>query len=200
VKLLPLILLLSIGLVCPGGTALFAQPETGKPLPRVLLSGDQGGLRSGGSWEAPAGAGKPALLAYIHPDREGELQALLDDLARTGPSPDSYQRFLIHNTRASWKPDRVIQMGHWFKRMGQTIDAARREGIVQALLLDTDGDKLAWTPVYDRTSLLRSAWQLPDADIQLLVLDAQGRLRYYRKGAPGPDHARALATILRKLG
>lgn len=179
---------------------LHAQPETGKPLPRVVLSGDTGGLAGGAAWVSRSEESKPMLLACVHPDRETLIEPLRTALLAKGPNADQYLRILVYDTRASWKPDRVIAMGHWFKRLGQTIDTARKEGIVQALLVTNEPERPTWTTVYDRAAILRSTWNLPQADVHLFVLDSQGRLRYYLAGPPNETRALAIAALLRKMG
>lgn len=196
---LPVTLLWLAALVSLPGM-LHAQPETGQPLPRVVLSGDAGGLAGGAPWVSRSDESKPMLLACVHPDRETLIEPLRTALEAKGPAADQYLRYLVYDTRASWKPDRVIAMGHWFKRLGQTIDTARKEGIVQALLVTKEPDRPTWTPVYDRAAILRNTWNLPEADVHLFVLDSQGRLRYYLAEPPGEARALAIATLLRKLG
>lgn len=168
--------------------------------PNVELGGEQGGTPSGGTWRSEALQGRPAIIAVINPDYQKQLSPLeraIDELA----IPSSSARFVkILDTRASWKPDKVIQAGVWWDKMAETFEEARDDGIVQALFVSRSRKKAEWLIVYDRNGITRTTLQLDQQPVHLFLLDARGQVLDQFKGTPTSQLARTWVRQIAQQG
>ncbi len=160
---------------------LSAQSPPRPSLPVVTLRGDQGGFADGRPWTGPPKGTMPTVVAILHPDREEHLDRLAAACARAGIPRTDLAWHAIYLTKASWMPDRLLQFGHWVRKMSATLQEARTDGIVQAFLAGRP-DPWAWETVYDRDNLVLRRWQLDDVPFQIVVVSPDGRMNDHKSG------------------
>lgn len=189
---------------CMMAGSLSAQAPARPALPVVTLRGDQGGFADGRPWTGPPKGSIPTVVAILHPDREEHLDRLAAACARAGIPRTDLAWHAIYLTKASWMPDRLLQLGHWVRKMSATLQEARTDGIVQAFLTGRP-DQWAWETVYDRENLVLRRWHLDDVPFQIVVVGPDGRMMDHKSGdistRTGQEWAaRILAVSARKGG
>jgi len=122
--------------------------------PPVTLHGDNGGLCGGKEWKSSSLKDKVNLVLYVDPDKQEWAKPLVMKMDSLNHSPDSLGVTFILNTGATLIPDFIIR-----NRVKAKAETATNI-----------------TYVLDRKKLLVSKWNLADDDINVLLMDASGRI------------------------
>ena len=122
--------------------------------PSVTLNGDNGGLCGGKEWKSSSLQDKVNLVLYVDPDRQSWAKPLVTKLDSLNYSPDSLGVTFILNTDATIIPDFVIR---------NRVKAKAKASVNMNYVLD-------------RKKLLVRKWNLADDNINVLLMDASGRI------------------------
>ncbi len=159
--------------------ALMAAPPLGQPLPRLTLSGADGGRLDGRPWRSDELTGKVHILFYVDPDARGDNPELEHALRAQGFPLDRFQSVAVINMAATWLPDFVL------------------EG-----LLDEKQKAYPRTLyIKDLRKRLVALWGLDDDSYDVLLLDRGGRVLAYHHGPLNAEARKALiARTWRAIG
>jgi len=166
--------LLSISL-----SSLFATVDTEKPLPTIVLEGDNGGYYSSEAWNSEMLKGKTTLLMYVDPDEKskGEVFKPTIEAFEKELDFDKFQIVVIINLGATWKPDALIKT----MMKSKITDYPKR------------------TYVLDVHSTLVKGWNLPDDEYNTLVISKDGSVVYQHAGTWDKSQMKKVDNTVRKL-
>ena len=159
-------------------TALFGAVDTAKPLPTIVLEGDNGGYYNGASWNSNALLGKTTMLMYVDPDEKNKGEIFKPTIAgfEKDLDFDKFQIFVIINLNATWKPDALIK-----QMMKSKVDEHPKR-----------------TYILDTNALLVKGWNLPNDEYNTLVINKEGKVIYQHKGAWEPGEMQNVNDLIRK--
>lgn len=133
----------------------FAQDKAiADDLPLLKLSGEKGGLCGGKEWKSSSLKDKVNLLLYVDPDKQSWIKPLVAKLDSIHYSPDSLGITFILNTDATIIPDFIIR--------NRVREKAKKASSIAYVL--------------DRNKLLVKKWNLIDDNVNVLLLDASGKI------------------------
>ncbi len=160
-------------------TALFATVDTDKPLPTIVLEGDNGGYYSGEAWNADMLKGKTTLLMYVDPDEKskGEVFKPTIEAFEKELDFDKFQIVVIINLGGTWKPDALIRT----MMKSKITDYPKR------------------TYVLDVHSALVKGWDLPDDEYNTLVINKEGEVIYQHSGTWKESQMKKADSTVRSL-
>jgi predicted transcriptional regulator len=127
---------------------------------QVTLSGDEGGLVSGGAWDSSMIKDKVYVLFYVDPDEKDTNEAFADALKKENFDKSKYGSIAIVNLAATWKPNVIIN----------ALLKSKQKKFPQAIY------------VKDKNKKLVKEWALRDDSSDILVFDKDGKLLYTRAG------------------
>ena len=136
------------------GYSLIVSRANADILPPVNLSGNNGGLCGGKEWKSSSLQNKVNLVLYVDPDKQEWMKPLVMKLDSINYSPDSLGVTFILNTDATIIPDFIIR--------NRVKEKAKTSSNISYVL--------------DRDKLLVRKWDLKDDNINVLLLDASGRI------------------------
>ena len=177
---------------------LYAQKEPAQ-LPVVQLSGETGSPAGGGTWSSNDLKGKASLVVILDPDEIKLHQILARSIEQTPLEDRAVHLILCYDVQASWRPSRLLRLGNWLERAGQTFQEARTEGVIQALFVSTGARKTNWTVLFDETRTLLSTWSLPVLPYQVLLIDPAGNLVHHHRNEVRTAEAARLCSRLARL-
>lgn len=152
-----IVLALSLALPAP---AVLAAPAPGKPLPAVSLEGKAGGRVDGSPWSSAELTGKVHVLFYVDPDQRKLNDHVADALKAERFDRARYGSVAVINLAASWLPNAILE---------SSLEEKQKE------FPDT-------VYVRDRRKALVERWGLADHSNDVLALDREGRVIFYRAG------------------
>lgn len=82
--------------------------ETGKPLPQLTLSGDEGGKIDGTPFDSAQLRGKVHIIFYVDPDEKDLNEAFFDALKAEKLDRSRYASVAVINMGATWLPNFAI--------------------------------------------------------------------------------------------
>ena len=122
--------------------------------PPLTLKGDDGGLCGGKEWKSSSLKDKVNLVIYVDPDKQDWVKPLVVKLDSINYSPDSLGVTFILNTEATIIPDFIIR--------NRVQDKAKTSPNI--------------TYVLDQEKVLVRKWNLVDNDINVLLMNASGKI------------------------
>jgi len=157
--------------------SLFAEVDTTKPLPTMVLQGDDGGYYSGKPWNSEMLKGKTTMLMYVDPDEKnkGEVFKPTIEGFEKDLDFDKFQILVIINLNATWKPDAIIK-----KMMKSKVDNYPKR-----------------TYILDAKSILVKGWGLPDDAYNTLIIDKDGKVIYQHAGDWDEKEMKEVDTLVR---
>lgn len=176
-----------------------SQPVQGQPIPKLVLTEDEGGKLGGGTWRCSDMKGKPCLLVLIHPDKPELLAPVEKAISDIRLHASEGALVKVMDTDLSWKPFSMIQAGAWFGHATVKFNEAREHGLVQALFTDRKNKPASWSIVYDQNQVFRNALRLNDRPVHIFLLDKRGIIVSYTSGKPSEADARTWIQIMKKL-
>ena len=143
-------------------TSLFAEVDTTKPLPTLVLEGDTGSFYDGSSWSSDMLKGKTTMLMYVDPDEKSKGEAFKPTIEAFEKDLDfdKFQILVIINLNATWKPDAIIKM-----MMKSKVDTYPKR-----------------TYILDAKSVLVKGWNLPDDEYNTIIIDQNAKVLYQHAG------------------
>ena len=168
-KRLTLLLLL---LVCT--TSLFAL-QPGERLPEVTLQGNSGGMSDDTPWRSSSLKGKVHVLLYMDPDERKKAMPFLDRLNQADLPKDGYSTVAIVNLAATWMPNAVLKaiLGRKQKELRNTQF------------------------IFDKNKTLIKAWGMKDDASNVIVLDKQMRVLFFKSGVLSKQEKEKLFRLIR---
>ncbi|MCA0447779.1 MAG: YtfJ family protein [Bacteroidetes bacterium] len=152
-------LLISFLLLClPVLTS--AQVAVGVVLPKVDLSGDNGGRLNGQLWSSSEITGKVYTMMYVDPDEKGINEHVEQALKAENFPRDKYGSIAMINMDASWKPNAVIKM---------VIDGKQKDFPHTIYVMDKD-------------KILVKKWGLADDNYHVITFDKTGKVIFQKAG------------------
>jgi predicted transcriptional regulator len=142
-------------------TSSFAAPNVGDVLPTVVFSGEKGGLVTGATWSTDTIKGKVWAMFYVDPDKK-DINGELEDKIKEQKFPvEKFGSIAVINMAATWLPNGII-----------------------ASSLKSKQEKFPLTVyVKDLDKVLVKEWKLADDTYDVMIFDAEGKLRFYKSGA-----------------
>ena len=150
--------------------------DTGTVPPKVLLSGEDGGIVNGKAWSSAMLKDKVTVLFYVDPDKKDENSALTKALKAKHFDRKQYRSVAIINLAATWMPDAVIEM---------KLSAKQKE------FPDT-------IYVKDKRKVLVKKWSLKDDASDILLFDKSGKLIYKKFGKLGQNEIDKVIALIEK--
>jgi predicted transcriptional regulator len=151
-----ILLILLIVQSCP----IIADANDPDTLPIVILSGNDGGYIDGQIWNSDVLKNKINLVLYVDPAKQNLLKPLLARLDSISYSSNLLGTTFILNTAATVIPDFVIR-----NKVRERAKFSKNT-----------------TYVLDRNKVLVKKWRLIDNDINVLLLDKDGKILQKRYG------------------
>ncbi len=157
--------------------SLFAEVDTTKPLPTLVLEGDNGGYYDGSSWSSDMLKGKTTMLMYVDPDEKSKGELFKPTIEGFEKELDfsKFQVLVIINLNATWKPDAIIK-----KMMKSKVDSYPKR-----------------TYILDAQSVLVKGWGLPDDEYNTLIIDQEGKVIYQHAGDWDDKQMKEVDTLVR---
>ncbi len=158
-------------------STLFAEVDTSKPLPTLVLEGSNGGYYSGEAWDSNSLKGKTTMLMYVDPDEtsRGEIFKPTIEGFERDLDFNKFQIFVIINLNATWKPDAIIK-----NMMKSKVDTYPKR-----------------TYILDASSVLVKGWNLPDDAYNTIIINDKGRVIYQHKNDWTKDEIKKVDTLVR---
>ncbi len=141
-------------------------------LPLVTINGDNGGLCGGAEWKSNSLEGKVNLVLYVDPDKQSWIKPLVTKLDSMCYAPDSLGITFILNTDATIIPDFIIR--------NRVREKAKKASSIAYVL--------------DRNKLLVKKWNLIDDNVNVLLLDASGKIIQQHDGQMTKDYINQFIT------
>jgi len=158
-------------------TSLFAEVDTTKPLPTLVLEKDSGGYYNGEAWSSDMLEGKTTMLMYVDPDEKGSGEVFKPTIEGFEKDLDfsKFQILVIINLNATWKPDAIIK-----KMMKSKVDTYPKR-----------------TYILDAESVLVKGWNLPDDAYNTLIINDKGTVLYQHQGEWKAGEMEQVDTLVR---
>ena len=159
-------------------SSLFAEVDTTKPLPTLVLEADNGGYYNGDAWSSNMLKGKTTMLMYVDPDEKSSGKVFKPTIEGFEKELDfdKFQILVIINLNATWKPDAIIK-----KMMKSKVDTYPKR-----------------TYILDAESVLVKGWNLPDDAYNTLIIDDNGVVIYQHQGDWNDDEMKKVDTLVRQ--
>ena len=141
----------------------------------VVITGDNGGLISGETWNSSTIKDKVYVLFYVDPDEKGVNEHYSKALqAKKYREKGAFGSMAIINLAATWKPNFVIEK----------ILASKQEEFPQTIY------------VKDKASVLVKEWEVVDDASNILIFDKSGKLLFYKSGKMQEDDMKKSFEII----
>jgi len=134
--------------------------EAGKPLPRLTLEAQEGGLVDGKPFDSAALLGKTTVIFYMDPDKKDLNEAFVNALHAQHFDRNRYQSVAIINMAATWLPNFAI------------ASALKKK---QKAYPDT-------IYVKDLHKKGVKVWGMADDDANFAVISKSGEVLYFKSG------------------
>jgi predicted transcriptional regulator len=155
-----------------------AAPRVGSKLATVRLSGGNGGLVSGKAWESASMQGKPRVVFYVDPDEKDLNEHVGEAIQAAKLDKKSYGSVAIINMGATWMPNFAI---------ARSLKAKQKKYPRTVY-------------VKDLNKIMIRRWGVSDDGYDVIVLDAQGTIRFYGSGKLSPkDTRRVVDTLIQTI-
>jgi predicted transcriptional regulator len=151
---------IALALAISFSVGALAEPKVGSSLPAVKLSGDCGGLVTGQAWSSDTMKGKPRVVFYVDPDEKDLNEHVGEAIQAAKLAKESYGSVAIINMKASWLPNFAI---------AKSLAAKQKKYPRTVYVKDLD------------KSLVKR-WDVADDGYDVIVLDADGVVRFYGSG------------------
>jgi len=158
-------------------TSLFAEVDTTKPLPTLVLEENNGGFYDGSSWSSELLKGKTTMLMYVDPDEKNKGEVFKTTIEGFEKDLDfsKFQILVIINLNATWKPDAIIK-----KMMKSKVDTYPKR-----------------TYILDSQSVLVKGWNLPDDEYNTLIIDQNAKVIFQHAGDWDEAQMQEVNTLVR---
>ncbi len=134
--------------------------EVGEKLPTLTLEGKDGARADGAPWSSDSLRGKVFVIFYVDPDKKDLNEEFVDRLKSEEFDRRYYGSVAIANLEATWMPNFAIEAALKSK---------------QKKYPDT-------IYVKDRVKKGVKVWGVADDDANLIVIDANGEVLYFKSG------------------
>lgn len=154
---------------------LKAEIITGQALPLIDLSGDLGGRVDGSPWSSNELRGKVQLVFYVDPDEKRMNEPLEQALKKEDFPKDKLQSTAVINMDATWLPNGAIafELGRKQKEFSHVVY------------------------VKDLKKSLVKLWGIGDDTYDVLVLDQEGKVLFYKAGKISEAESAKLIELIR---
>jgi len=143
----------------------------------VQLSGNNGGLINGKTWDSVMLKGKVSVLFYVDPDSVKSNEDFAKKLQAQNFDQDTIQSIAIVNLGATWIPNFLIE-----QRM-----QSRQEEFPSAVY------------VADTTSYLMHKWGFKEDSTDVFIFDKKGMLIYKKFGKLSKKEIVEVIALIKKL-
>jgi len=154
-----------------------ASPKVGDTLPKVVLSGDKGGLVTGSTWSSENIKGKVWTLFYVDPDRKDINEALENSIKAEKFASEKFGSIAVINMAATWLPNAIIS---------SSIQSKQEKFPLTVYVKDMD-------------KTLVKEWKLADDNYDVLIFDSEGKLRFYKSGTLGKGDIDTAIALIKEL-
>jgi predicted transcriptional regulator len=158
------------------GVAL-AGPEVGKPLAEVRLADDAGGLVTGGAWTSDSMRGKARAVFYVDPDEKDLNEHVAQAIQQAGLDREFYGSVAIINMAATWMPNMAIN---------RSLQSKQKKYPHTVYVKDVD-------------KALVARWGLTDDSYDVILLDAEGVVRFYASGKLTEAQTETVVRLLTEM-
>jgi YtfJ family uncharacterized protein len=163
-------------------TLLLALPlfalSTGQPLPKLTLSGDEGGRIDGTPFDSDTLRGKVYVIFYVDPDEKDLNEPFTDALKAAKFDRSRYGSVAVINLDATWMPNFALE-------------AALKKK--QEKFPDT-------IYVKDEEKKGVKVWEVADDDSDIIVIDRDGTVLYVHEGKiPEKEYDEVISLIREHL-
>jgi predicted transcriptional regulator len=134
--------------------------EVGQKPKEVVISGDNGGLVSGGAWDSNEIKNKVYVMFYVDPDEKDKNEHFVQALKKKHYDRSKYGSIAVVNMAATWKPNFVIEK----------ILASKQKEFKDTIY------------VKDKKSVLVKKWNLADDNSDIVIFDKDGVVVFYKAG------------------
>ncbi|BBG65752.1 protein ytfJ precursor [Hydrogenimonas sp.] len=149
----------------------------GERLPHVVLEKENGGTSDGKSWDSSTLESGVHLLLYMDPDRRKETQPLFDRLKRSATEGKPFPTVAIVNLAATWMPDFVLE----------SMLSKKQKELKNTVF------------VFDRRKYLVDKWRLEDEASNVMIVDRNSEVLYYRSGEISPAEAEHIINLIQSM-
>ena len=141
----------------------------------VIISGDKGGLISGGEWSSSAIKDKVYVLFYVDPDEKDVNEHYSKALkAKKYREKGAFGSIAIINLAATWKPNFIIEK----------VLASKQKEFPTTIYIK------------DKASVLVKEWGVDDDASNILIFDKTGKLLFYKSGKMQEDDMKKSFEII----
>ncbi|WP_457596798.1 YtfJ family protein [Hydrogenimonas sp.] len=148
--------------------------EVGRPLPRLILEGADGGCITGQPFDSDTLRGKVTVVFYVDPDKKSLNEPFTEALKARHFDRSRYRSVAIVNMAATWMPNFAI------------ASALKKK---QSRYPDT-------LYVKDLRKKGVKVWSVADDDANFLVLSKEGVVLYARSGRIPPDEYDTIFSLI----
>ncbi len=150
--------------------------EIGKPLPKLTLSGDEGGKIDGSAFDSDTLRGKVHIIFYVDPDEKDLNNAFSDALKAENLDRSRYASVAVINMGATWLPNFAIARA--LKK--------KQEKFPHTLYvkdLDKKGVK---------------SWKIADDNSDIIITDKDGTVLFIREGKVPESEFADIVTLIKE--
>lgn len=150
----------------------------GQTPPHVVISGDDGGyVADDKAWDCAMLRGKNFVIFYVDPDEKDVNEHFSQELKKFKKEHNlHFQSVAIINLAATWKPNFIIE----------SILKGKQKEYPNAIY------------VKDKTKVLVKKWDLDDDASDILIINKNGEVVFYKTGAMQPDDIQTAKQLLLK--
>lgn len=162
-------------LVCLLSQSAWAGLEIGQIPERVELKNEFGGHLDGSRWSSDELRGKVHIIFYVDPDEKDLNNEASEALLKENFPLEKYQSYAIINMAATWLPNFAISSSLKEKQKQYPNTIYLR----------------------DYKKVLVAEWGISDNNSDVLVLDKQGKLIFWKDGQLNSEDIRELIKLIR---
>lgn len=162
-------------LVCLLSQSAWAGLEIGQIPERVELKNEFGGHLDGSPWSSDELRGKVHIIFYVDPDEKDLNNEASEALLKENFPLEKYQSYAIINMAATWLPNFAISSSLKEKQKQYPNTIYLR----------------------DYKKVLVAEWGISDNNSDVLVLDKQGKLIFWKDGQLNSEDIRELIKLIR---
>lgn len=167
-------LLISFSLICLP-VMVSAQVTVGISLPKIDLSGSNGGRLNGQLWSSSEITGKVYTMMYVDPDEKGINEHVEQALKAENFPRDKYGSIAVINMDATWKPNAVIKM----------ILEGKQKDFPHTIY------------VMDKDKTLVKKWGLADDNYHVITFDKSGKVIFQKAGKLSDADVKKLIEVIK---
>ncbi len=149
--------------------------ETGKKLPALEISQNDGGLVDGTPFRSEDLKGKVTVIFYVDPDKKDLNEEFVERLKEEKFDRNHYRSVAIINMQATWMPNFAIEAAL----------KSKQKKFPNAIY------------VKDKAKKGVEVWGVSDDDANIIVIDSDGIVRYVRSGKIPESEYETIFSLIR---